>query len=268
MRILEKSVDGYSFYRRVLRTLNRREVQFLVGGAQTLENFTGITRKVKDLDIYVRPRDVPSALDSLSSAGYQTEMSFPHWLAKARERKLFVDIIFRSGNGLCEVNDIWFEHAVEGNVFGMPVRCCSVEEMIWSKAFVMERERYDGADVAHLLRSCADQIDWQRLLFHFGPYWRVLLSHLILFGFIYPGERSLLPDWVLRQLLDRLQNETDITGPLLKVCQGTLLSRIQYIKDVDKWGYQDARLRPFGPMQPEEAAQWTGEAAKASSSLA
>ena len=28
--------------------------------------------------------------------------------------------------------------------------------MIWSKAFIMERERFDGADVAHLLLHCLE----------------------------------------------------------------------------------------------------------------
>ena len=28
-----------------------------------------------------------------------------------------------------------------------------MEESLWQKAFIMERERYDGADVAHLLRG-------------------------------------------------------------------------------------------------------------------
>jgi hypothetical protein len=59
-----------------------------------------------------------------------------------------------------------------------------VEETIWSKAFVMERERYDGADIAHLLRASAERLDWHRLLERFDAHWPVLLSHLILFGFI------------------------------------------------------------------------------------
>ncbi len=33
----------------------------------------------------------------------------------------------------------------------------------------MERERYDGADVAHLLRAGAPHLNWLRLFGHFGP---------------------------------------------------------------------------------------------------
>ena len=64
-------------------------------------------------------------------------------------------------------------------VLDVPVRLIPAEEMIWSKAFVMERERYDGADVAHILRACAETLDWPRLLQRFDGHWRVLLQHLV-----------------------------------------------------------------------------------------
>ena len=63
-----------------------------------------------------------------------------------------------------------------------------VEEMIWSKAFLMERERFDGADVLHLMRARQKEINWPRLLSRFGEHWRVLLSHLVLFPYVYPNE--------------------------------------------------------------------------------
>jgi hypothetical protein len=45
-------------------------------------------------------------------------------------------------------------------VLGVPVRLCPPEEIIWSKAFIMERERYDGADISHLIRACQGRLDW------------------------------------------------------------------------------------------------------------
>jgi hypothetical protein len=77
------------------------------------------------------------------------------------------------------VNDRWFERARQAEVFGTAVRLSAPEEIIWMKAYIMERERYDGADVAHLFWHCAAPMDWEHLLRIFGPDWRVLLSHLI-----------------------------------------------------------------------------------------
>ena len=41
------------------------------------------------------------------------------------------------------------------------------------------------------------------LIDRFGAHWRVLLSHLVLFGFIYPSERSRVPARVLEELTER-----------------------------------------------------------------
>ncbi len=121
----------------------------------------------------------------------------------------------------------------------------------------MARDRFDGPDVAHLIRACSDRLDWPRLLERFGSHWRVLLSHVILFGFIYPSERSHIPDWVMDELFQRLQDERSSTPPETKLCQGTLLSPLQYQVDVDQWGYQDARLSPKGNMTAAQISQWT-----------
>jgi hypothetical protein len=139
---------------------------------------------------------------------------------------------------------------------GQPVRLCPVEETIWSKAYVMERERYDGADIAHLIHARAEQIDWGRLARRFGPHWRVLLSHLILFGFVYPSERRRVPEWLMRRCLELLEREMR-QAPTRRVCRGPLTSRAQYLVDVQLWGYEDARVLPLGSMSEEDASLWT-----------
>jgi hypothetical protein len=249
--------DKTELYRNTLEMLNRSGVPYLVGGTYAFRYYSGITRPTKDVDIFVRPRDLQRVLDALARIGFKTEIAFSHWLAKAFVGDRFIDVIFNSGNGVLEVDDEWFAHAVDETVLGVPVKLCPAEEMIWSKAVIMERERYDGADVAHLLRHCSGMVDWERLLRRFGASWRVLLSHLILFGFIYPGERSLVPSSIMRELINRLLAELDVPTRDSKLCQGTLLSRAQYLVDIDEWGYEDARLAPRGGMTPDQVAEWT-----------
>jgi hypothetical protein len=249
--------DTREFYCQALSTLRKAGMPFLVGGAYAFERYTGIARHTKDLDIFVREADRYVVLQTFADAGYHAELTFPHWLGKAFCSGAFVDVIFGSGNGIARVDDGWFEHAVDGKIFDLPVRLCPVEEMIWSKAFVQERERYDGADVAHLIRAQGRRLDWQRLLERFGPHWRVLLSHVTLFGFVYPSERDTVPTWLTRELASRLLDEADEGPAAERVCQGTLLSREQYLVDVDRWGYHDARLAPTGTMTEGEVAHWT-----------
>jgi hypothetical protein len=246
-----------AFYQRTLSALNAAQVPFLVGGAYALARYTGVVRHTKDLDVFVRRSDCPRLLRALTRAGCRTDLAFPHWLAKAFCGDDYVDVIFSSGNGVAAVDDGWFVHAVPDEVLDIPVRLCPVEEMIWSKAFIMERERFDGADVVHLLRARAEDLDWPRLLGRFDAQWRVLLTHLILFGFVYPGERARIPTAVLRELLGRLEGELDRSAPDERICQGTVLSRAQYRPDIQQWGYRDARRWPEGNMTSDEIALWT-----------
>jgi nucleotidyltransferase DUF2204 len=244
------------FYCRVMGRLTDGGVPFLVGGAYAFERYTGIARHTKDFDLFLHPRDVDRALEVLAADGCETCVPFPHWLAKASAGEDVVDIIFSSGNGIALVDDTWFDHAVADSVLGVNVKLTPPEEMIWSKAFIMERERYDGADVAHILRACAATLDWPRLLGRFGPHWRVLLSHVVVFGFVYPGERAQVPAAVVRELMGRLDAELTRPGPE-RVCQGTLVSRAQYLVDVEAWNYTDPRLAPEGNMTHAERERWT-----------
>ena len=257
MTVPVKNPQSYFFYRQVIGVLNRSFVPFLMGGGFAFEFYAHIGRSTKDMDLLVRRSDLEQAFEVLTRAGFETELTFPHWLGKVYYEESFIDIIFSSGNGLCEVDDLWFKHATSGQVFGFPVKFCPPEEMIWTKAFVMERERYDGGDVAHLLLQCGDQLDWHRLVSRFGVHWRVLLNHLILFGYIYPSERQRIPQHVMCELLGLLEH--DLTAPVTpdQACQGPLLSRTQYRADVEKMGYKDARVAPDGKMSPKETIDWT-----------
>ncbi len=230
-----------NFYKRTLKVLLDAHIPFLVGGAYAFEHYTGIVRHTKDLDVLVVPRDAQHTLDVLSQAGYETEMTYPQWLGKAFQGDDFVDVIFRSSNELAEVGQGWFEHAVDKVMHGLPVKLCPPEELLWTKVFIMERERYDGADVAHLLLAMSDRLDWRRFLSYFDEHWRVLVSHLILFGYIYPGERTRIPAWVMEELLRRLEQELDSPPSTPCICHGTFLSHTQYQVDVEQWGFQNAR---------------------------
>jgi hypothetical protein len=250
--------DTNAFYRRTLHVLSDAHVPFLVGGSHAYLQYTGIVRNTKDFDLFVQRSHLERALDALRDAGYRTEITFPHWLAKAHQAGDHVDLVFSSGNGICRVDDGWFDNALEAEVLGMPVKIAPIEEFLWQKAFVMERERYDGADVMHLIRHCAERIDWNRVVERFDRYWPLLLTYLTMFTFIYPSERKRLPSAIFSELTTRLQKEMEAdTDSGDRVCQGTLVSRGQYMIDIGQYGFADARLLPRGNMSAEDAIYWT-----------
>jgi predicted nucleotidyltransferase len=247
-----------AFYRRALQVLTDAKIPFLVGGAFAHACFTGIRRATKDLDLFLRRADYDRVAALAQAEGWRAEIAFPHWLAKIYAGEEFIDLIFNSGNGVTPVDERWFRNNREAVVLGVPVRVANIEDSLLSKAFIMERERFDGADIAHLLQANAEQLDWAGLLERFGAHWRVLLAHLTLFGFIYPGERHRVPTWLMNKLIARLAAETRHTAEAdPHVCAGTLLSREQYLHDVARLGYVDGRLTQASTMTPHDVEVWT-----------
>jgi hypothetical protein len=250
------SEHSIRFYRHALSILKDAGVRHLVGGAYAYARYTGIERHTKDFDVFISRGDFRRAAWSFQKAGYKTELTFPHWLGKAWKGEDFVDLIFSAGNGVAEVDERWFEHAVREKVFGVDVELIPAEEMIWSKGLIMERERFDGADVAHVIRATGDQLDWRRVIERFGPFWRALYAHIVLFGFVYPSDRSKVPEWVVEELTEKLRAETRAGNADEKICYGTIISRQQYLKDINEWGYKDARL-VHETMDEEDIEHWT-----------
>jgi len=243
------------FYVDALRRLQDTGIPFLLGGSYAFSYYAHVPRDTKDIDVFVRPEDCSRVLESFERLGYLVEVRFPHWLGKIHRGEHFMDVIFNSGNGLARVDDLWFAHAPVTEVLGLLVRLSPAEEMIWSKAFIQERERFDGADVLHLLRAVGTSLDWPRLMMRFGDRWPVLFSHLVLFRFVYPDRWQSIPGWVTDELVRRLREGPDNADA--GVCYGTLLSREQYLSDLERLGYRDGREEPHGPMTREQIEIWT-----------
>lgn len=245
------------FYVRAMKLLNKAQVPYMVSGAYAVCYYAGIDRHTKDLDLFLKESDLGRATEALKGAGCRIEHTHPHWLAKALDPQQddpdFVDLIFASGNGSARIDDSWFPHAPKASVLGEPALICPMEELIWMKAFVMARERFDGADINHLILT-SDHFDWRRLIDRFAADYEVLLGHLIFYQYVYPSQRQKVPEWVRDELMQRSRQEP--VGSQ-KVCRGTRLSWDQYLIDVRRWGFTDGRLQPYGSLTQEQIDRWT-----------
>jgi hypothetical protein len=244
------------FYVDAMRALDDAKVPYVVGGGYAMAYYTGIARNTKDLDLFIKPADRDRALTTLTAAGYRTEFFYPFWISKALCGESFIDLIYNSGNGLCPVDDEWISHAVPNDVLGYPTRLVPAEEQLWSKAFVQDRDRYDGADIAHLILCQGERMDWERLLRRVAGHEPVLYAHCILFRYAYPTEQRCVPDWVM-QRLSASTNDPSINKRIngTKVCRGTFLAQKSYGNAIRSWGFTDGRLAPYGPLGREELAQ-------------
>ena len=234
-----KTAGAEAFYAECLRCLVQSGVPFLLAGTHAVVEYTGIYRATKDLDVFCKPGDYPRILGHFQQEGYEIAVEDQRWIAKVRKGDHFLDVIFNATTSIMPITDQWFEDARPGRPYGVEVKVVPPTELIWSKAFVQDRYRYDGADVAHLILKCHDSIDWRRLLSYMDQYWEVLLIHLLNFRFIYPSERECIPRWLLDELAARLREHADIPITDTKICRGRLFSRADYEIDIAEWGFAD-----------------------------
>lgn len=233
------SPQAEEFYRESLRELVRSGIPFLVGGTYALSAYTGIRRATKDLDVLCKAGDFLRILGHFREAGYTIEVEDERWIGKVRSGPCFFDVIFASGSGTMPVTDLCFDHALQSEVLGISVPIVSPTEMIWSKAFIQLRHRFDGPDIMHVILRQHDRIDWKRLLGHMEQHWEVLLAHLINYRWIYPTEREHVPGWLMAELTDRLGRQLDLPPPQRRIFRGQMFSTVDYQIDVDEWGFDN-----------------------------
>ncbi len=240
--------------RAFLQRLLRDEIPFALGGAFAVYHYTGLWRDTKDMDIFLLPADADRAVAAAQKLGYNAWIQDRHWLAKARTDGYLIDMIYGGGNWLGQVTVDWLRRARPTNLFGLDLKVLAPEEMIWSKAYVAHRERYDGADVLHLIRYASEQIDWQHLLNRFSAHPNLLLSYVALFSFAYPWETHRIPEDVMRQLTEGLLDQRRHPRQGDRVCWGMLLDPRQFAYDVEVGGCSDPReiLAAAQETAPEE----------------
>jgi hypothetical protein len=230
--------EALDCYRGVLESLRQAEIPYAIAGAFALHQHTGIWRVTKDLDVVVEAKLAGPALSRLHAMGFETYIKDPVWLAKAVRGEYFVDLITALGNAVLMVDASWIERAVPSEVFGVPCRVLAAEENIASKLFVTRRERFDGADVAHLIRACGERLDWDRLQQLMEGHEELLLSSLIFFAYIYPSRAGVVPRQVWTGLLDRLNKHLRHSGSD-EPFRGTLIDPNMFAIDVEEWGERD-----------------------------
>jgi hypothetical protein len=228
-------------YKRALDAINSAGVRYVVAGAYAIYEHTGIYRKTKDLDLLFEPSAVVPAARALRAAGFVTRLEDEHWLAKATYGAHFVDLIYGMGNGVAFIDDGWIRHSRDSILAAHPVRIAPPEELIWHRLFISERHRHDMSDIVHLILCLGDALDWERLVARVGEHWPLLLSQVLMFGYVYPGYRSNVPGWVSDKLLALARDTIGRDEGDMDVTRGPMISRFSFTIDVREWGFSDPR---------------------------
>jgi hypothetical protein len=228
-------LEQEKLFREVIELMNRNKVQCVVSGAFALHEHTGIWRDTKDLDLFMPANEVGRALALLERDGFQTEVLDPVWLAKAWRGDYFVDLITGMSNGVVRVDYSWIKRASRADVFGISIRVLAPEELIASKVFVTRRERFDGADICHVIYGTKGKFDWNRLFRLLGEHWEMLLWCLVLYHYIYPAHSEYVPQRIWDELLERFRIELKHPNKDMQF-RGSLIDEKMFAIDVEEWG--------------------------------
>jgi hypothetical protein len=225
-------------FRETLKALNRCRVPYVVSGAFALQVHTGIWRPTKDLDLFLTPEDMPAAFRCLTKQGFRCQVKDPVWLHKAHRNGFFIDLITGMSNAVIRVERSWIENSRPALVLDVRARVLAAEELLASKLFVVRRERFDGADIAHIIFATRGNLDWERILALVGEHWEILLFALVLYRYVYPANSEYVPSWVWQGLLVRFSDELTNRNPSAKF-RGSLVDDKMFAIDVAEWGMEN-----------------------------
>lgn len=230
----EYAEEERRLYREVLLVLNDLAVPYAVSGAFALQHHTGIWRDTKDLDLFLTSQNVGRALGGLQAAGFECKVWDPVWLAKAHQGDFYVDLITGMSNAVVIVEDSWIERASPAVIVGVETKVLAAEELIASKIFVTRRERFDGADIAHVIYGTQGKLDWDRILQLADDHWEMVFWALILFRYIYPPQTAYVPSRVWDDLVGRFISAIKNPDPKARF-RGSLIDENQFAIDVQEW---------------------------------
>jgi hypothetical protein len=194
----------WEVYRRVMEEARSAGVRFAFGGAFATGVYTGDLRNTKDFDFYILPQQRDAMIQATQRAGLQDHYdTLPYdraWIYRASTDGIIVDTIWAMANLKTEVDDRWITAGPEVRLRGEPIRAIPIEDLIWSKLYVIQRERCDWGDVLNLIDAQTGTIGWDQLIDRMGEDAPLLAGVLKLYAWLAPERVVEIPSRVWNRL--------------------------------------------------------------------
>jgi Nucleotidyl transferase of unknown function (DUF2204) len=195
--------EQWSLYKTVIARARFRGLHFAVGGGFATMTYTGQWRDTKDIDLVIMERDKDEMISILADCGladyYDQQPYERHWIYRSYKDGIIVDVIWAMANRRAVVDEGWL-HGPEVEVDGERFRLVPAEETLWSKLYVLQRDRCDWPDGLSLMYSMRADLDWRRLLERVDEDAPLLSALLSVFGWLCPDRARELPSWVWNEL--------------------------------------------------------------------
>ena len=166
--------------------------------------YTEKFRQSKDIDLYVLPGDRDKVIRILDGCGledyYSVKEYVRHWIYRGYSGDAIVDVIWAMANHRAEVDERWVTAGTTIRMFGHELAVIPVEELIWSKLYVLQRDRCDWPDIVNLMNAAAATLDWDHLLERAAEDGPLIKGVLSVFSWVCPGRAMAVP----RRIWDKL----------------------------------------------------------------
>jgi hypothetical protein len=194
------SAREWSLFRPVLIAAIAEGIPFALGGGLAWSAYTGRKRSTKDMDLFVLPGDRQHLIALLDRAGfvdYYDQLSYDRkWIYRGWQDGAILDVIWQMANYRALVDNRWVMGGPAIELYDQLVRLLPPEELLWSKLYVLQRDRCDWPDVWNLANAVGPELDWQHLLERIGDDVPVLGGMLSIFGWLCPLRARELPAWL------------------------------------------------------------------------
>ncbi len=187
----------WAVYAEFIAEASRRGIPFAVGGGLAVSAYSDCVRNTKDMDIYIMEKDSRIVMEisrELRFTEYTTVPYDPTWSYRSCRDGYILDFLWKMLNGRAWVDENWVTKGWELKVRGTAFRLLPVEELVWSKLYIMRNDRTDWPDIISLLYARGAELNWPRLLANLGED-RLLLGGVVsLLRWLCPGHVSTFPD--------------------------------------------------------------------------
>jgi hypothetical protein len=187
------------------RGANAERIPFALGGGLAFSHYAERWRNTKDIDLYVMPgyRDrMIRVVEETGLKDYYDLLPYDRqWIFRSHNGEgVIVDIMWQMANYRAQVDERWLTRGPLVQVHGVELRVLPVEELLWAKLYILQRDRCDWGDLLNLLFTRGATMDWDHLLAAVGEDRRVLAALLEVFTWACPERARRFPGELWRRL--------------------------------------------------------------------